>query len=412
MTLIACGINHKTAPIALREQIAQSAVAPVEPSHLYSKEAALLSTCNRSEWYCSTHDVEATLTGLAEQLGLSQEAWQSYVYVHQNTAAVRHLMKVACGLDSMILGEPQILGQIKQAYRYASEQGTIGKQLGAMFRYVFSATKRVRNDTNIGQFPVSVAYTGVDLIKRQGGDLSQKQVLLIGAGETVELTARHLLQQGVGHITVANRSLDNARILAGQYGASAVTLGAIPEMLGQCDIVITATASTLPLIGKGMLETAMRQRQQRPLLLLDLAVPRDIEAEAGQLPNIALYNLDDLQAIISDNLGERRDAARQAEEIIEHEITKYIRWQRSLTAVNAVRHYREQVQLAAADERDKAIAALSRGIDPEQVLIEYGQRLTQKALHVPSVRLRQAGYDGRDDIIKIAQYLFCEKPTK
>lgn len=411
MTLLACGINHKSAPLEIREHMALSPMqyrdylsAAVESDVI--DEVAVVSTCNRTELYCSTtqsDDVVAWLAGRHEQAGMNV---MEHVYIYRDHDAIRHMMRVASGLDSMVLGEPQILGQIKTAYQHATESGTIGRELGALFRAVFSATKRIRTDTSIGEYPVSMAYAGASLVKRLFADLSDLQVLMIGAGETTELTARHLAELGVKQFTVANRTLENAKLIAKQYGGRSITLADIPSVLPQMDIVITATASQLPILGKGAIETASQQRHHKPMLLIDLAMPRDIEAEAGSLPDVYLYNVDDLHTIIRDNLDERRDAAKKAEQIIEHELTKFLRWQRSLDAVAVIRRYRDDMREQSQLEIERAKRAIQTGEDADAVIEALGHRLMQKALHHPSKRLRKAGYDGRDDILKLAHYLF------
>lgn len=408
MTLLTCGLNHKTAPIAVREQVA---ITPHEHATYLDMaieqpaihEVAIVSTCNRTEMYCETDDARHVLTWLAERYPTDL---RRHIYVRRRENAIRHMMRVACGLDSMALGETQILGQIKTAYHLACEKGTIGKQLGALFQSVFAVSKRVRTQTMIGVNSISIACTAVDLVKRIFADLSSVSALLIGAGETTELTARYLQQQGVNHFIIANRTLDNISFLINQFNGKGILIGEIPQYLPSVDIVVSATASSLPILGKGMLERVVKQRKHRPLVLIDLAVPRDIEPEANQLSDVFLYNIDDLQTVVANNLNERQDAARQAETIIEAEIIKYSHWQRSLRTIDTLRQYRKQLTTLGDAELQRALQALQNGKQPEDIMQELTHRLLQKVMHQPSVRLRKAGSDNRDDLLKVIRYLF------
>ena len=305
MAFLALGINHKTASVAVRERVAFTPEKLVEALRELcrltpSREAAILSTCNRSELYLEQDAlaVDEVLAWLADFHPLNVAELRDCAYVHADEAAVRHMMRVACGLDSLVLGEPQILGQMKSAYAVAREAGTVGPLLGRLFQATFSTAKTVRTDTAIGENPVSVAFAAVSLAKQIFADLHRSQALLIGAGETITLVARHLYEQGVKRIVVANRTLERASQLAEQFGAHAVLLSEIPNELVNSDIVISSTASQLPILGKGAVERALKQRRYKPIFMVDIAVPRDIEPEVGNLDDVYLYTVDDLHEVI------------------------------------------------------------------------------------------------------------------
>ena len=319
MAFLALGINHKTASVDVRERVAFTPEQLVEALQQLcrltpSREAAILSTCNRSELYLEQDQLSAdeVLRWLADYHRLNLDELRACAYIHQDNDAVRHMMRVAAGLDSMILGEPQILGQMKSAYAVAREAGTVGPLLGRLFQATFSTAKTVRTDTAIGENPVSVAFAAVSLAKQIFADLHRSQALLIGAGETISLVARHLHDQGVKRIVVANRTLERASQLAEQFGAHAVLLADIPQELAHSDIVISSTASQLPILGKGAVERALKQRKHKPMFMVDIAVPRDIEPEVGELDDVYLYTVDDLHEVIEENLKSRQGAAQAA----------------------------------------------------------------------------------------------------
>jgi len=412
MVLLACGINHKTAPLAVREawcfadeQLEAPLLQLADQPDI--SEAAILSTCNRTELYCATTKPEAVFSWLQASRPEVANQLDSYWYQHEDKRALRHMIRVASGLDSMMIGEPQILGQVKRAYHKACSLGLIGQTLGRVFRQVFSASKRVRTDTEIGLNPTSVAYAGVSMMRHIFADPSQLTALCIGAGSTVELAAQHLASQGVRQFVFANRTIERAEPLAAKYQASAITINAIPEYLAQCDIVVTATASPLPLLGKGLLESCLNKRKHRPMFLLDLAVPRDIEPEVKQLADVYLYDIDDIQAIVAENRALREDAALKAEQIIEQQIHLYEKWQRSLTAVDTLKSFRSHTTAAADHELALAQRALAQGQPAEQVLAEFNRRLVNKIMHTPTVKLRSAGYHGREDLLRSARELFA-----
>jgi glutamyl-tRNA reductase len=312
------------------------------------------------------------------------------------------VVQVASGLDSMVLGEPQIFGQLKSAYAVASEAGSVGSELGRLFPRVFSIAKRVRTDTAIGENPVSVAYAAVDMAGHIFSDLSQCNALLVGAGETIELVARHLIEAGVSDIVIANRTLGRARELAQKFGADAVLLAEIPQQLADADIVITSTASQLPILGKGAVEQALKTRKHRPYLMVDIAVPRDIEPQVSELRDVYLYSVDDLADIVNKNLRSRRDEACKADVIIDEGVAQYIEEVRSLGALDAVKEYRTMAERLREQELQRGQRALARGEDPQQILAQLARALTNKLIHAPTAGLKQASADGRQDLLQNA----------
>jgi glutamyl-tRNA reductase len=315
------------------------------------------------------------------------------------------VVQVASGLDSMVLGEPQIFGQLKSAFAVATDAGTVGTELGRLFPRIFSIAKRVRTDTAIGENPVSVAYAAVDLASHIFTDLSKSNALLVGAGETIELVARHLIEAGVSRIVIANRTLGRARELAQKFSAEAVLLSEIPEQLLDADIIITSTASQLPILGKGAVEQALKIRKHRPFLMVDIAVPRDIEAQVGDLRDVYLYSVDDLREIVDQNLRSRRNEASKADEIIAEGVQRYLEERRSLAAVDVVKEYRQMAEQLREQELQRALRGLSRGDDPGQALAQLARGLTNKLIHAPTAGLKQASIDGRQDLLENARKL-------
>ncbi len=414
MAFLALGINHKTASVAVRERVAFTPEQMVEALQQLcrltpSSEAAILSTCNRSELYLQLDemDVQAVLSWLAGYHGLPLSDLQACAYVHENEQAVRHMMRVACGLDSMILGEPQILGQLKSAYAVAREAGTVGPLLGRLFQATFSTAKSVRTDTAIGENPVSVAFAAVSLAKQIFADLHRSQALLIGAGETISLVARHLHDQGIKRIVVANRTLERASSLAEQFGAHAILLADIPDELINSDIVISSTASQLPILGKGAVERALKKRRHKPIFMVDIAVPRDIEPEVGELDDVYLYSVDDLHEVIEENLKSRQGAARAAEEMVAVGADEFMARLRELAAVDVLKAYRQQAETLRDDELQKAQRQLANGAPADEVLAQLARGLTNKLLHAPSVQLKKLSAEGRLDALALAQELFA-----
>jgi glutamyl-tRNA reductase len=373
-----------------------------------SGEAAILSTCNRSELYVrqESPEADAVLRWLADFHGLSLDDLRACAYVHTEDEAVRHMMRVACGLDSLVLGEPQILGQMKSAYAVAREAGTVGPLLGRLFQATFSTAKTVRTDTAIGENPVSVAFAAVSLAKQIFSNLQNSQALLIGAGETITLVARHLHEQGVKRIVVANRTLERASQLAAEFGARAVLLSEIPDELVGSDIVISSTASQLPILGKGAVERALKLRKHKPMFMVDIAVPRDIEPQVGELDDVYLYTVDDLHDVVEENLKSRQGAAQAAEELVTLGAGEFMVRLRELAAVDVLRAYRQQAEQLRNEELAKAQRLLANGGAPEDVLAQLARSLTNKLLHAPSVQLKKFSADGRGDALAVAQELF------
>ncbi len=417
MHLLTIGLNHRTAPVALRERTAFSseqlpdAVRSLVDSPEVA-EATILSTCNRTEIYCrqQTPAVSTVVNWLRDYGDVPAEALSTSTYTLPGEQAVQHAFRVASGLDSMVLGEPQILGQMKSAFSVAHQAGTTGKILNRLFQHTFSVAKQIRTDTAIGANAVSVAFAAVDLAKRIFSRLNDQTVLLLGAGETIELVARHLKQNDVKHIIVANRSIERAQTLTEQLGSEAISLAEMPERLHEADIVVASTASTLPILGKGAVETALKKRRHRPMFLIDLAVPRDIEPQVDELKDVFLYTVDDLQKVVSENQAARREAAVEAEKIIDLQVVRFMHWMRSLDSVPTIRSLREKIDLLRDAELLEAKRRLANGEDPGDVLEQFARNLSQKFSHEPSQALKQASQDGNPGLINSTRRLFKLKP--
>lgn len=431
MALVLLGINHNTANVDLRERVAFPPEKMAEAMRGISgleqvEEVVIVSTCNRTELYLdldmgmAAEDDPATLLDegllleqqqkllawLADYHGLDPKELGSSSYFYWRDDVVRHLMRVACGLDSMVLGEPQILGQIKSAYAVARELGAAQARLGKAFQEAFFIAKQVRTDTAIGENPVSVAYAAVTLAEQIFSNLGSLKALLIGAGHTIELVARHLTDRGVKDIIVANRTLENAVKLGEKFGAEGVLLSDIPDRLQDVDIVVSSTNSQLPLLGKGAVERAIKKRKHRPILLLDLAVPRDIEPEVGQISDAYLYSVDDIRDVIEDNVKSRAEAASQAAMIIERGVEEYVRELRSLNAVATLRAFRGKAESIREMELEKARRALEKGQPAVDVLESLSRGITNKLVHSPSVQMKKASAEGRDELVGLTRELF------
>ncbi|HWK53164.1 MAG TPA: glutamyl-tRNA reductase [Hyphomicrobiales bacterium] len=419
MSLLVLGINHNTASVEVREKVAfapelvQQALQEV-CSEAGMAEAVILSTCNRTELYCESERTELVpaeararvLAWLSRYHGLDQRELEQVTYTHDDVEAVRHLMRVASGLDSMVLGEPQILGQMKSAYEVARQAATLGSQLHRVFEDVFTVAKQVRTDTAIGESPVSVAFAAVTLAQQIFTDIQEARALMIGAGRTIELVVQHLLQAGLTDIVVANRTLTNAQELKRRYGVREILLSDIPDVLSEADIVVSSTASQLPILGKGAVERALKSRRRRPIFMVDLAVPRDIEPEVAELDDVYLYTVDDLREVIDSSLRNRQEAAREAEGIIDSGVAGFVRKQRGLGIVSTLRNFREKSEHIRDAEVDKALKALEKGQDPASVVRELARLLTNKLLHAPSVQMKKASADGHAELIQLAEQLF------
>jgi glutamyl-tRNA reductase len=413
MSLLVVGVNHRTAPVSLREKVFFDAdrlpdalrdLCATDGVH----EAVIVSTCNRTEIYCSQFDSDLDRPGrwLARQQGLCETDLTPYLFGLTEGEGVRHLLRVACGLDSMVLGEPQILGQIKDAYRAAVAHRALGRLLNRLFQHAFQVAKQVRTDTAIGTSPVSVAFATVRLAEQIFGDLGRHTALLIGAGDTIALVARHLHERGTQRIIVANRTLERAQCLAVPLGGYAIPLSQVGNHLKEADIVVTATSSAGPVLDRAVVERALRARKHRPMFLVDIAVPRDIDPTVGGISDVYLYTVDDLESVIQDNLHSRQIAARQADEIITSQVHCYMDWVGSLDAVAVIRAIR-----ARADARRERVLVAARrrlalGDDPRDVLEQLARRLTNTLIHPPSAKLRAADNTDREALIKAARDLF------
>ena len=412
MSLYAIGLNHTSAPVDIRERVTfgpDIVVAALRSLLAVSgvREAVILSTCNRTELYCSAKSsaAPALRDWMATFHGLAPEAVARYLYVHQDQQAVRHLLSVASGLDSLILGEPQILGQVKAAYQTACDAQATGKLLGRLFQHSFATAKQVRTDTAIGDSPVSVAFAAVSLARQIFATLEKQTAMLIGAGETVELAARHLHQLGIGQMIIANRTVERAPQLAAQFDAFAIGLTEIQAHLPQADIVISSTASPLPILGKGTVESALRKRRHRPIFMVDIAVPRDIEPEVGSLRDIYLYTVDDLDEVIQDNMRSRQRAAEQAKDIIQLQVDEFLTWLRSLDAVGLIQDFRGQAEAIRDEVLERAQRQLRNGKSADEALEFLAHTLTNKLLHNPSTQLREASSHGRQELLEAANTL-------
>ena len=417
MALITLGLNHRCAPVALRERAAFSADATGSAlTELLAqpgvREAVILSTCNRTELYCNVDaGAESSPSDwLHKHHQLHGANIEEFLYRHHDADAVRHLFRVATGLESMVLGEPQILGQVKDAYSLARDARTLDAPLERLFQNTFSVAKRVRSDTRIGANTVSVAFTAVRLAERVFTDLADACVLLIGAGETIELTARHLTEAKVRRLIVANRTLDNAQALASRFGGFAIALSDLEKHLAEADIVISSTASREPVLTKAMVSRAISARRRRPMFLVDIAVPRDIEAEVAKLSDVFLYTIDDLREVIDENLRSRQQAALEAEAMIELSVEHFMGWWRSLELSNPIASVRNLAEANRDEVLAKARGMLVRGRSPEEALEFLAHTLTNKLLHAPSANLRAAALRGDTELLLAAEKLFDAEP--
>ena len=420
MSIVAVGLNHKTAPVAGREKIAfnpdnLSLALQELLKSVQCKEAAILSTCNRTELYLIQdekieHIQEKVIRWLAQYHNVPASTITPSLYWHSDRTAVNHIMRVACGLDSLVLGEPQILGQMKQAYSQAKAAGSMALVMDRLFQRTFGAAKQVRTETDIGASAVSVAFAAVNLAKHIFASLEQAKVLLVGAGETIELVAKHLYENKVGKITVANRTISRAEIMAKKIGADVITLAQIPEKMADADIVISSTGSTLPLIGKGMVESALSKRKHRPMFMVDLAVPRDIEEQVADLEDVFLYTVDDLQGIIAKNMEGRRKAAIAAESIVSSQCDGFMSWMRGLNTQDTVISYRNQCLTERDLLLEKAMQQLKSEKSPEAVLAELAPKLTNKFMHAPTSAIQSAAQGGELDKIVYLRDIFNLDP--
>lgn len=411
MQLFAFGINHNTAPLNVREQVTFPENTVEHALHDLVgrnpiKEAAIVSTCNRTEIYCSTEQPEQAMHWLADFHRIQTRELDPYIYQLPRELAVKHAFRVASGLDSMVLGEPQILGQLKSAIKSAEHAGTMGFLLHKLFQRTFFVAKEVRTSTEIGSNSVSMAAAAARLAERIFGDISEQRVLFIGAGEMIELCASHFVTRKPKRITVANRTTERAEALASRYDAHAITLSDLPEQLPLHDIVVTCTASPLPILGKGMVERAIKARKHRPIFIVDLAVPRDVESEVVELDDVFLYYVDDLSEIVKEGLDSRQNAVAQAETIIDTNVIDFMRWVATRELVPTIRALRDQGERFRRHEMARASKLLAKGEDPQKVMESLSHGLTNKFLHIPSSTLNQATAEEREELVDLINRLY------
>ena len=418
MQLTVIGVNHQTAPLSIREKLAFAAAElPDAVGSLIDSDAALeaviLSTCNRTELYSTGESAKIT-DWLAARHGLTAEEIRPYLYTYGCSDTVRHAFRVACGLDSMVLGEPQILGQIKDAVQTAQEQNTVGTWLNSLFQKTFSVAKEIRSGTSVGEHSVSMAAASVKMAEQIFPSVGKLNVLFVGAGEMIELVATYFAAENPRLMTVANRTLERAEELCGKLGINAepCLLNNIPDILHQYDVVISSTASPLPIIGKGMVERALKQRNQMPVFMLDLAVPRDIEAEIADLDDVYLYTVDDMADVVQSGKDARKKAAAEAEVMVEQKVAEFLEWQKSRENVPLIRALRDEGERARRHVLENAMKQLAKGAAPEEVLERLSVQLTNKLLHSPTRTLSQAGGSDSELVDAVAQIYHLEHPER
>ena len=410
MQLFTIGVNHNTAPIAIREHVAFSndtlreALSDLTAQN--ATEAAILSTCNRTEIYVQSSHPEPVVDWLAHYHKLDISKIQPYTYTLSSHEAVKHAFRVASGLDSMVLGEPQILGQFKQSVKIAQEAGTLGTNLHKLFQRTFEVAKEVRTNTDIGGSSISMAAAAVKLAQRIFGAIQDQKVLFIGAGEMIELCADHLAAQKPKSMTVANRTIERGNDLAEKIGGRAILLNDLPECFAEFDIVISSTASQLPIVGLGMVERAIKSRKHRPMFMVDLAVPRDIEPEVAQLDDVFLYTVDDLAQVVSDGMENRQEAAVNAEMIVAARVENFMQWLKKRDSVPTIKALRDQAETMRKAELEKAIKLIQKGEDAEKVLDAMSSALTNKFLHAPSHVLNHAHGDEHARLEQLLRHIY------
>ncbi len=412
MQLFACGVNHHTAPVAIRERVAfgpdilPRALTELTGEHGPAREAAILSTCNRTEIYCNTSQPADVAEWLASFHGLPARDVKPYLYQFPGDQAANHAFRVASGLDSMVLGETQILGQMKQAAEKAADAGTLGLLLNKLFQRTFSVAKEVRTATEIGASTVSMSAAAVSLAERIFPSIREQAVLFVGAGEMIDLVATHFAAKAPRRLMVVNRTIERARALADKFGGEASALPNLPDLLHEFDILVTSTASPLPIVGLGMVERAIKARKRRPIFMVDLAVPRDIEAEVGRLDDVFLYTVDDLGEVVRSGQSSRQSAVVQAEVIIASSVNEFMHWMDTRRTVPVIRNLRDHGERLRRHELDKANKALQRGDDPHAVLEAMSRALMNKLLHDPSHALNQAGDAEREQLAHLVSRLY------
>ena len=411
MQLFTFGINHQTAPLAVREQVvfhAENLIGALRdlvdrgPVH----EAAIISTCNRTEIYCNTEDPRAAVDWMAGYHSLKTQQIEPYLYQLAQARAVKHVFRVASGLDSMVLGEPQILGQFKQAVRTAQAAGTLGLHLNKLFQRSFAVAKTVRSETEIGAATVSMASAAIGLAQRIYPSIAEQSVLFIGAGEMIELCATHFAAHHPRRMNFANRTLERAQPLADRFLGRAITLNELPAQIAGHDIIVSCTASALPIVGKGLVESALRARKHRPMLMFDLAVPRDIEGEVGRLDDVFLYTVDDLGKLAREGMDVRSNAVAQAEVIIENQVTDFMHWLGNRELVPTIRALRDSAERARRHEMERALRRLAKGEDPQVVMESLSRSLAAKLTHAPTHALSHAREEDREALAQLLTRLY------
>ena len=410
MALFILGLSHKSAPLELREKVAVDAEQlPRALDELNGatgvRESVILSTCNRTELYCDVESDGARHLGtwLQQHGAIAQTEIEPHLYRLSDELAVRHALRVASGLDSLILGEPQVLGQMKEAYRSAVSAGTVGKFLNRLMQFSFSTAKLIRSETEIGSTPVSVAYAAVKLAQQIHGDLEPRSALLIGAGDTISLVASHLAGANIGRLVIANRSYDNAATLASRHGGEAIELTDIATYLPQVDIVVSSTASRLPIVTRGIVELALQKRNNEPMFIVDLAVPRDVEAAVGELDDAYLYSVDDLENVVATNMQLRHEAAAQAEEMVHLQVQEHMDWMQVQSSSATIAAYRAQGESTRDEILGRALKRIEKGDRPEAVLEYLAHTLTNKLMHHPTTSLRSGA--GDEEVLRVARDL-------
>jgi glutamyl-tRNA reductase len=413
MRLVTSGISHHSTPLDIRERLAFARDDFArEVTSLRGldgvEEAVLVSTCNRTEIYAAVSNGHERRISewLVQRSGLPAESVAPHLYHLQDREAVRHLFQVASGMDSMVLGEAQIVGQLKDAWQAALDVGAAGKLTDRLFQHAFAASKVVRSETGISQHPVSVAYIATVLARQIFGDLSTSTVLLVGAGDMVSLCGRHFREQGVQRLLVANRSMDRAEAVAAALSADPFPLTDLGRRLGEADIVITSTASREPVVSVDQVKLALRQRRHQPMFMVDLAVPRDIDPRVGKLDDIYLYSIDDLHQVADENLGQRERAARDADGLVDTAVTQYMGWLHGARAADSLRRLRAAADRNSAELASRALHQIEAGGDPAQVVQQLANTLTHRLLHGPSRRLREAAEQQHFEFLKAADWLF------
>ena len=411
MQLYALGLNHHTAPLAIRERVA------FQPEHLQQalhglahadsvREAAILSTCNRTELYFAAEQPQHAADWLAHFHRVSLNDVSPYLYAYPQRDAIRHVFRVASGLDSMVIGEPQILGQVKDAARFAEQAGTLGVLLHKLFQSTFAVAKEVRSTTAIGANTVSMAAAAVHLTERIFGRVSDQHVLFIGAGEMIELCAAHFGGACPKSMTVANHTEERAQVLASRFGARTLRIDQIGEALARFDVVVSCTAAPLPLVGLGMVERAVKARRHRPMVMVDLAVPRDIEPEIAELDDVFLYTVDDLAQVVEAGMESRQQAVVEAEQIIDSRVDGFLHWMAARGSVPTIRALREHAEALRQAELERALRLLAKGEEPQRVLDALSHGLTNKLMHGPTRFLNQADETGKAEAGRLVERLF------